>query len=58
VRAIVFHPATGASVQRAVLVELVRQARRHRGAWVVGLAGVLLPGCCGEPPDEQRVTRA
>ncbi len=43
-RAMVFHPATSVSVQRAVLVELVRRARRHRGAWVVGLVGVLLPG--------------
>jgi len=43
-RAMLFHPATSVSVQRAVLVELVRRARRHRGAWVVGLVGVLLPG--------------
>jgi hypothetical protein len=43
-RAMVFHPAASASVQRAVLVELVRRARQHRGAWVVGLVGVLLPG--------------
>ncbi len=40
----VFHPATSVPVQRAVLAELVRRARRHRGQWVVGLAGVLLPG--------------
>jgi hypothetical protein len=31
-------------VQRAALVELVGQARQHRGAWMVGLVGVLLPG--------------
>jgi hypothetical protein len=43
-RAMVFHPATSVSVQRAVLVELVRRARQYRGAWVVGLVGVLLPG--------------
>ncbi len=43
-RAILFHPATGVAVQRAALVALVGRARRHRGAWVVGLAGVLLPG--------------
>ncbi len=43
-RAILFHPATGVAVQRAVLVALVGRARRRRGAWVVGLAGVLLPG--------------
>jgi len=51
----VFHPATSVSVQRAVLVELVRRARRHRGAWVVGLVGVLLPGlsqaAAGRTPD-------
>jgi len=43
-RAMVFHPAASASMQRAVLVELVGRARRHRGAWVVGLVGVVLPG--------------
>jgi hypothetical protein len=31
-------------VQRAALVELVGRARRHRGAWMIGLVGVLLPG--------------
>jgi hypothetical protein len=31
-------------VQRAALVELVGRARRHRGAWLLGLVGVLLPG--------------
>lgn len=31
-------------VQRAALVQLVERARRLRGAWLVGLAGVLLPG--------------
>jgi hypothetical protein len=39
-----FRPDASVSVQRAVLVQLVRQARRHRGPWLVGLAGVLLPG--------------
>jgi hypothetical protein len=48
-RAMMFHPATSASVQRVVLDELVRRARRHRGRWVVGLAGVLLPGLRGSP---------
>jgi hypothetical protein len=48
-RAMVFHPATSVPVQRAVLAELVRRARRHRGQWVVGLAGVLLPGLLGSP---------
>jgi hypothetical protein len=43
-RAILFHPATGVAVQRAALVALVGRARWRRGAWVVGLAGVLLPG--------------
>lgn len=43
-RAMLFRPGTSVSVQRAVLVQLVRRARRHRGAWLVGLAGVLLPG--------------
>jgi hypothetical protein len=54
-RAMMFHPATTAPVQRAVLGELVRRARRHRGQWVVGLAGVLLPGLrgssAGRTPD-------
>jgi hypothetical protein len=31
-------------VQRAALVELVGRARRYRGAWTIGLVGVLLPG--------------
>src|SRR5437870_3591470 len=43
-QAILFHPATSIDVQRAALAELVRLARRRRGPWVVGLAGVLLPG--------------
>ena len=43
-RAILFHPASSPAVQRLALVALVEQARRHRGAWVVGIAGVLLPG--------------
>ncbi|HEY8558412.1 MAG TPA: hypothetical protein VIM97_13905 [Actinomycetes bacterium] len=48
-RAILFHPASSPAVQRLALVALVEQARRHRGAWVVGLAGVLLPGLRREP---------
>jgi hypothetical protein len=48
-RAMVFHPATSVPVQRAVLAELVRRARRHRGQWVVGFAGVLLPGLSRSP---------
>jgi hypothetical protein len=43
-RAVLFRPGISVSVQRAVLVQLVRRARRHRGAWLVGLVGVLLPG--------------
>jgi hypothetical protein len=43
-RLILFHPATGIAVQHAVLVELVERARRRRGAWMIGLVGVLLPG--------------
>jgi hypothetical protein len=43
-RPVLFHPATGVAIQRAVLVELVGRARRRRGAWMIGLVGVLLPG--------------
>jgi hypothetical protein len=43
-RPILFHPATAIGVQRAVLVELVGRARGCRGAWMIGLVGVLLPG--------------
>jgi hypothetical protein len=43
-RSLLFHPATGVGVQRAALVELVGRARRHRGAWMIGLVGILLPG--------------
>src|SRR5438034_11251764 len=43
-RPILFHPATGIGVQRAILVELVGRARRRPGAWMIGLVGVLLPG--------------
>jgi hypothetical protein len=43
-RPILFHPATGVAIQRAVLVELVGRAGRRRGPWMIGLVGVLLPG--------------
>jgi hypothetical protein len=43
-RSLLFHPATGVGVQRAALLELVGRARRRRGAWMIGLVGVLLPG--------------
>jgi hypothetical protein len=45
-RSLLFHPATGVGVQRAALAELVERARRDRGAWIIGLVGVLLPGLC------------
>jgi hypothetical protein len=48
-RAVVFHPATSVPIQRAVLAELVRRARQHRGQWIVGLAGVLLAGLLRSP---------
>ena len=53
-RGLLFHPATDVGVQRAALVELVGRARRHRGAWMIGLVGVLLPGLrehCACPAD-------
>src|SRR5512132_2982640 len=43
-RCLLFHPATDVGVQRAALVELVGRVRSHRGAWMIGLVGVLLPG--------------
>jgi hypothetical protein len=43
-RSLLFHPATDVGVQRTALVELVGRARRRRGAWMIGLVGVLLPG--------------
>jgi hypothetical protein len=43
-RGLLFHPATDVGVRRAALVELVGRARQHRGAWMIGLVGVLLPG--------------
>lgn len=59
-RPILFHPATGIGVQRAVLVELVGRARRCRGAWMIGLVGVLLPGLRHQVagPPEGRLGRA
>ena len=43
-RAILYHPAVSMTVQHAALVELVDRARQLRGAWMIGLTGVLLPG--------------
>jgi hypothetical protein len=59
-RPLLFHPATGVGIQRAVLVELVRRARRRRGAWMIGLVGVLLPGLRHQVPSvgEGRSERA
>src|SRR5512132_494772 len=55
-RGLLFHPATDVGVQRAALVELVGRARSHRGAWMIGLVGVLLPGLReqGACPDDGR----
>jgi hypothetical protein len=35
---------TSFAVRNAALAVLIRQAKQERGAWVIGLAGVLLPG--------------
>ncbi len=35
---------TSNSIRNAALAELIRRAKEERGAWVIGLAGVLLPG--------------
>src|SRR6266508_6596107 len=35
---------TSNSIRDAALAELIRRAKEERGAWVIGLAGVLLPG--------------
>src|SRR6266536_1381700 len=35
---------TSNPVRNAALGELIRRAKEERGAWVIGLAGVLLPG--------------
>lgn len=43
-RELLLDKRTGNAVRNAALGELVRRAREERGAWVVGLAGVLLPG--------------
>jgi hypothetical protein len=55
---LLFHPATGARLQWAALLELVRRGRRHRGAWMIGLVGALLPGCASKVPALSRITRA
>jgi len=43
-RARLLHPSTRYATRDAVLGVLIGRARAERGAWTVGLAGVLLPG--------------
>lgn len=43
-RARLLHPSTRYPTRDAALGVLVRRARGERGTWIVGLAGVLLPG--------------
>src|SRR6266511_3969718 len=43
-RVLLQHPAATSDLQRAVLEELVHLASQQRGRWIVGVAGVLLPG--------------
>jgi hypothetical protein len=43
-RSMLLHPATGFAARDAALAMLVERAQRRSGAWLVGLAGVLLPG--------------
>jgi hypothetical protein len=43
-RALLLHPATSAAARNKVWAELVRRARAGEPAWVVGLAGVAMPG--------------
>lgn len=53
------HPAATDDLQRAALQELVRLATQDRGSWMIGLAGVLLPGlreiAGSAPPIDARV---
>src|SRR6266545_2115930 len=42
--ALLLHPSVPAASQRVVLDALVHRATTLRGGWLVGLAGVLLPG--------------
>src|SRR6266542_1546950 len=42
--ALLQHPSVPAASQRHILDALVRRAATLRGRWLVGLAGVLLPG--------------
>jgi hypothetical protein len=43
-RALLLHPATGRAARDVAWRLLVTRARTHRGKWVVGAAGVALPG--------------
>jgi len=43
-RALLLHPATSPAARNRVWAELVRRARGGDPAWVVGLAGVAMPG--------------
>jgi hypothetical protein len=43
-RSMLLHPSTSYAARDAAVAELARRARRDRGAAMVGLAGVLLPG--------------
>ncbi|HZD68483.1 MAG TPA: hypothetical protein VFA45_06080 [Actinomycetes bacterium] len=43
-RVLLQHPATSRDLQHAALEELIHLATQHRGEWIVGFAGVLLPG--------------
>jgi hypothetical protein len=43
-RAVLLHPSTSTAARNRVWAELVRRARSGDPAWVVGLAGVAMPG--------------
>ncbi len=43
-KALLLHPATSATARNKVWAELVRRARASGPAWVIGLAGVAMPG--------------
>jgi DNA-directed RNA polymerase specialized sigma24 family protein len=43
-RSMLLHPSTGFAARDAALTILVDRAQHDGGAWLVGLAGVLLPG--------------
>jgi hypothetical protein len=43
-KALLLHPATSANARNMVWAELVRRARTRGPAWMIGLAGVAMPG--------------